>query len=573
MATTIGSLDLNAFSDLYSNSTQYFWFEGNASATYGAGAHVTLVPDTSFISNPTGQNILMNTDGFSIRNGLLPMMTLDNDSLDFNVVNTTAGTYITTATFTSTGAQIGQSTGTHIELNTNGFSILNGSLPMMTLNNGSLGFNVVDTTAGTSTTMATFTATGAQIGQSSGAHSVIDANGQRFYASDGTTQLANIGYGEGTDSGGGEDNAPYYTLGFRNTITPTVGNYSVVEGNWCTASAYCSHAEGSLCYATGYCSHAEGNNTISRGYCSHAEGEFTTAGGLRSHAEGGNTTASVLCSHAEGSHTIAQGIYSHVQNLFTVATEDSQTVIGKYNAATVTGSGTTSDPYVYTDVGDYAFIIGNGTDNPTVDRSNALTVDWNGNVIGQAMAGIIQMYAGATPPTGWLVCDGASYLRSDYPTLFEALGGTSSPWGLPDSTHFNVPDLRGRAPIGTNTALNNANTSARLIGDIGGNEDLIIPYHNHSVNSVSIGSSGGHSHTITSHYKQQNAASGTARNTPNTGGSTATNLATIASNTGTHTHSVPAHNTNYAGTSGNEVGANMMPYAVVNFIICTGKTY
>lgn len=74
MTTTIGSLDLNTLNDLYSDSNQYFWFESNASATYGAGAHVTLVPDTSFISNPTGQNILMNTDGFSIRNGLLPMM-------------------------------------------------------------------------------------------------------------------------------------------------------------------------------------------------------------------------------------------------------------------------------------------------------------------------------------------------------------------------------------------------------------------------------------------------------------------------------------------------------------------
>lgn len=157
MTTTIGSLDLNAFSDLYSDSNQYFWFESNASATYGAGAHVTLVPDTSFISNPTGQNILMNTDGFSIRNGLLPMMTLDNNSLNFNVVDTTAGTFVPTATFSSTGAQIGQS---------------------------------------------------------GGAHSVIDANGQRFYAIDGTTQLANIGYGEG-QSQTGTNVAPYYTFGTR----------------------------------------------------------------------------------------------------------------------------------------------------------------------------------------------------------------------------------------------------------------------------------------------------------------------------------------------------------------------
>lgn len=116
MTTTIGSLDLNAFSDLYSDSNQYFWFESDSSATYGAGVHITLSPDTTFISNPTGQNILMNTDGFSIRNGLLPMMTLDNNSLDFNVVDTIGGTYITTASFSSTGAQIGQAGSSRIEI-------------------------------------------------------------------------------------------------------------------------------------------------------------------------------------------------------------------------------------------------------------------------------------------------------------------------------------------------------------------------------------------------------------------------------------------------------------------------
>ena len=116
MTTTIGSLDLNAFSDLHSDLTQYFWFEPNASATYGAGAHVTLVPDTSFISNPTGQNILMNTDGFSIRNGLLPMMTLDNDLLNFNVVDTTQGTYVSMATFGASGSRIGAENGMHISV-------------------------------------------------------------------------------------------------------------------------------------------------------------------------------------------------------------------------------------------------------------------------------------------------------------------------------------------------------------------------------------------------------------------------------------------------------------------------
>lgn len=99
MTITIGSLDLNAFSDLYSDSNQYFWFEPNSSATYGAGVHITLSPDTSFIANPTGQNILMNTDGISLRNGLLPMMVLDNDSLDFNLIDTTSSIYTNMATF------------------------------------------------------------------------------------------------------------------------------------------------------------------------------------------------------------------------------------------------------------------------------------------------------------------------------------------------------------------------------------------------------------------------------------------------------------------------------------------
>lgn len=98
MTTTIGSLDLNTFNDLYSDSNQYFWFEPNSSATYGAGVHITLSPDTSFIANPSGQNILMNTDGINLRNGLLPMMVLDNDSLDFNMIDTTSSTYTNMAT-------------------------------------------------------------------------------------------------------------------------------------------------------------------------------------------------------------------------------------------------------------------------------------------------------------------------------------------------------------------------------------------------------------------------------------------------------------------------------------------
>ncbi len=45
-----------------------------------------------------------------------------------------------------------------------------------------------------------------------------------------------------------------------------------------------------------------------------------------------------------------------------------------------------------------------------------------------------------TIPNGWLECNGASLLRSDYPTLFAIIGTT---FGAADGTHFNLPDLRG----------------------------------------------------------------------------------------------------------------------------------
>lgn len=49
-------------------------------------------------------------------------------------------------------------------------------------------------------------------------------------------------------------------------------------------------------------------------------------------------------------------------------------------------------------------------------------------------------YSFCTSKPGWLLCDGSSYLQSDYPALFECLGIKFGG----DDTHFNVPDLRGR---------------------------------------------------------------------------------------------------------------------------------
>lgn len=60
-------------------------------------------------------------------------------------------------------------------------------------------------------------------------------------------------------------------------------------------------------------------------------------------------------------------------------------------------------------------------------------------------AGVVNPYAGASAPAGWLMCDGASKVRADFADLFAAIGTT---FGAADGTHFNVPDLRARTPVG-----------------------------------------------------------------------------------------------------------------------------
>ena len=182
----------------------------------------------------------------------------------------------------------------------------------------------------------------------------------------------------------------------------TIGEYSIVEGIDSIASGKASHAEGeaiargAYSHAEGYSdttsygeksnipvaggigshvegcgtlalgadSHAEGTRTKASSNSSHAEGNFTKSTGYSSHSEGDTTTASGNSTHAEGYGTYATGDYSHTQNYHTYARRDYQTAIGKYNIQDYS-------------VDSYALIIGNGTDS---ERSNALTVDWFGDV-------------------------------------------------------------------------------------------------------------------------------------------------------------------------------------------------
>lgn len=58
----------------------------------------------------------------------------------------------------------------------------------------------------------------------------------------------------------------------------------------------------------------------------------------------------------------------------------------------------------------------------------------------------IRCFAGAVPPTGWVLCDGSAVSRTAWPTLFAALGTSYGPGD--GSTTFNVPVLpAARRPV------------------------------------------------------------------------------------------------------------------------------
>ena len=73
-------------------------------------------------------------------------------------------------------------------------------------------------------------------------------------------------------------------------------------------------------------------------------------------------------------------------------------------------------------------------------------------------SGSIVLFAGPTPPAGYLLCDGAAVSRLSYSQLFGVLGEI---WGPGDgSTTFNLPDLRDRFPVGAGTTY--------ALADLGG---------------------------------------------------------------------------------------------------------
>jgi microcystin-dependent protein len=219
-------------------------------------------------------------------------------------------------------------------------------------------------------------------------------------------------------------------------------------------------------------------------------------------------------------------------------------VVGTTNTQTLTNKTLTS-PKINEDV----VLTATATELNKLDGVTASTTEINYlagvtssiqtqfNNIQTVPTGVISAFGGSSSniPSGWLLCDGTAVSRSTYATLFALIGTT---YGAGDTTTtFNLPNLKGRVPVGRD----NTQTEFDVLGETGGDKTVTLteaqmPYHTHSLNPgqiVGTGSGGTNNYAPTGNNPQ-----------------TATTIG-------------------YAGGSGGVTQAhpNLQPYLVINYII------
>lgn len=166
----------------------------------------------------------------------------------------------------------------------------------------------------------------------------------------------------------------------------------------------------------------------------------------------------------------------------------------------------------------------------------------------EAFVGEIRMFAGNFAPVGWAICDGQRLAITQNEALYSLIGDQYGG----DAATFNLPDLRGRIPIGQGQRPGGG---SYVLGEKAGTETVTLvsdqlPQHTHPVAAQTApgdqakGTGGYWAAMQTQQYFKgaANAAMSPAIISP-------------------------------AGTAAPQAHNNMMPCLAVNFIICLNGYY
>lgn len=167
--------------------------------------------------------------------------------------------------------------------------------------------------------------------------------------------------------------------------------------------------------------------------------------------------------------------------------------------------------------------------------------------VGGLPAGSIMAWGTNTPPANWLLADGTAVSRSTYSSLFAVIG---TQYGTGDgTTTFNLPDLRGRVPVGKNGG------TFGTLGATGGAET-------HTLTTAEMPT---HGHGSLFGYSGNRLDLGEGPNRNELGGDPGP--AQLLSNPGITTGYRLYSEINTSDRGGSQAHNNLQPYQVVNYII------
>jgi hypothetical protein len=184
-------------------------------------------------------------------------------------------------------------------------------------------------------------------------------------------------------------------------------------------------------------------------------------------------------------------------------------------------------------------------------------------------AGMLTMTAASTAASGWLLCNGSAISRTTYADLFAAIGTT---YGVGNgSTTFNIPDLRGRVPVGTDSSQ----TEFDALGETGGVKEVTltsaqsgVPAHSHanSLTGTTTFAANGHSHIQTTNFDVPYFAGNGHQFTL---GGTVVGNGYVGTGGNSSAASVGLSNANNTAANAASAHTNLQPYIAMNYMIKT----
>jgi len=262
-----------------------------------------------------------------------------------------------------------------------------------------------------------------------------------------------------------------------------------------------------------------------------------------------NRKSKYLAFDSNGELTTLSGTSAPLASVDTAVIVDNAVTTAKLASNSVTSAKIVDGTIATADIADDAItaaklnISGNGTSGQVVQSDGDGSFSYLTLATG-FFSGMLMPYAGASAPSGWLLCYGQAISRTTYADLFTAIGTV---YGVGDgSTTFNLPDLRGRVVAGQD--------------DMGGSSANLLTNQTGGLNGDTLGATGGaETHILTTDQIPAHTHTESRKTltfgTFQTGGS------------GSAANSQGTTNPNTGSTGGGLAHNNVQPTIILNYII------